>query len=75
MYRMLKLVNTVGMEEIELYLNIERVKPQVNQSVGTYTDLLLGGNVNVEELDNGCGTSSSLVDVTDKCEVYEDDEY
>ena len=41
MYRILKLVNMVGMEEIELYLNIARVKPQMNQSVGAYTDLLL----------------------------------
>ena len=26
-----------------------RVKPQLNQSAGTYTNLLLGGNFNVEE--------------------------
>ena len=31
-----------------------RVKTQVNQSTGTYTNLLLGGNFNVEELDYGC---------------------
>ena len=30
-YRMLKLANTSGMEEIELYLELVRVKPQVNQ--------------------------------------------
>ena len=36
MYRMLKLFDTVGMEEIELF-----VQPQVNQSAGTYTNLLL----------------------------------
>ena len=52
MYRILKLVNTVGMKEIELYLEVVHVKPQVYQSVGTYTNLLLGGNV--EELDYGC---------------------
>ena len=68
-YQMLKLVNTAGMEEIELYLQLVRVKPQVNQLVGTYTDLLPGGNFNVEELDYGCGLSSALVAVTDRCEV------
>ena len=46
----------------------------MNHSVGTYTDLLLEGNVNVEELDYGCGSSSAPVAVTDICEVYEDDE-
>ena len=35
-YRMLKLVDIAEMEEIELY-----VQPQVNQSAGTYTNLLL----------------------------------
>ena len=48
MYRMLKLVDTTGIEEIKLYLELVQVKPQVNQSVGTYTNLLLGGNDNVE---------------------------
>ena len=33
-YRMLKLFNTTGMVEIELYIEIVQVKPQVNQSVG-----------------------------------------
>ena len=41
MYRMLNLVNTTGMEEIELYIEVVRVKPQMNQSVGAYTDLLV----------------------------------
>ena len=50
------------------------VKPQVNQLVGTYTNLLLGGNFNVEELDYGCGLSSAPVTVTDRCEVNEDDQ-
>ena len=53
-YWMLKLVNTTGMEEIELHLQLVHVKPHVNQSVGTYTDLLLQGNINVEELNYGC---------------------
>ena len=47
MYRMLKLVNTTSMKEIELYIEVVRVKPQVNQFVGAYTDLLVGGNDNV----------------------------
>ena len=74
MYRMLKLVDTAGMEEIELYVQLVRVKPQVNQSAGTYTNLLLGGNFNVEELDYGCGPSNAPVAVTDRCEVNEDDQ-
>ena len=41
MYRMLKLVNTTKMKEIELYIQLLRAKPRVNQSIGTYTDLLL----------------------------------
>ena len=73
MYQMLKLVNTTGMEEIELYLELVLVEPQVNQSVGTYTNLLLGENDNVEELDYKCEPSSAPIIVTDRCEVYEDD--
>ena len=73
-YQMLKLVNTIGIEEIELYLQLVRVKPQVNQSIGTYTNLLLIRNVNVEELDYGRGLSSALVAVTDRCEVNEDNQ-
>ena len=46
-YRMLKLVNTIGMEEIELYIEVVRVKPQVNQSMGAYTNFLVGVNDNV----------------------------
>ena len=55
---MLKLVDTTGIEEIELYVQLVRVKPQVNQPAGTYTNLLLGGNFNVEELDYRCKPSS-----------------
>ena len=71
---MLKLVNTTGMEEIELYIKVVRVKPQVNQSVGAYIDLLVGGNDNVVELDYGCGPSSTPILDTDRSEVYGDDE-
>ena len=48
-FQLLKLVNTIEMEENEFYLELMRVKPQVNQSMGTYTNLLLGINDNVEE--------------------------
>ena len=74
MYRMLKLVNTTDMEEIELYIEVVRVKPQVNQSVGAYTNLLVGENDNVVELDYGCGPSNAPTLDTDRCEVYGDDE-
>ena len=59
------------MKEIELYLQLVHVKPQVNQSIGTYKDLLLRGNTNVEELDYGCGPSSAPMNVDDRCEVNE----
>ena len=42
-YRMLKLVYPTGMEEIEFYVELVRIKPQVNQSARTYTNLLLRG--------------------------------
>ena len=74
MYRMLKLVNTTGMEEIELYIEVVQVKPQVNQYVGAYIDLLVGVNDNVAELVYGCGPSSAPTLDTDRCEVYGDDE-
>ena len=71
---MLKLVNTTDMEEIELYIEVVRVKPQVNQSVGAYTDLLVGVNDNVAELDYGCGPSSAPTPDTDRCELYGNNE-
>ena len=73
-YRMLKLVNTTGMEEIELHIEVVRVKPQVNQSVGAYTNLLDGVNDNVAELVYDCGPSSAPTPNTNRCEVYGDDE-
>ena len=46
----------------------------MNQSASTYTNLLLGGNfINVEDLEYGYGPISTLVVVTDICEVNEDD--
>ena len=73
-YRMLNLVNTTSMEEIELSIEVIRVKPQVNQSVGAYTYLLVRENNNVAEFDYGCGPNSGLAPDTDICEVYGDDE-
>ena len=74
MYRMLNLANTVGMEEIELYIKVVRVKPQVNQSVGSYAYLLIRENDNVAEFDYGYGPSSGPALDIDICGVYEDDE-
>ena len=36
------------------------------------TNLLVGGNDNVAELDYGCGPSSAPTPDTDRCEVYGD---
>ena len=74
MSQTLKLVNTTRFDKIELYLELVRVKPQVNKSLVTYINFLLGGNDNVEELDYKCGLSSAAVALTDRCEVYGDDE-
>ena len=74
MYRMLKLINTSGMQEIELYIEVVRVKPQVNQSVRAYTNLLVGVNDNVLELVYGCRLDNAPTPDTDRCEVYGDDE-
>ena len=38
---MSNMVNITGIEEIELYIEVVQVKPQVNQSVSDYTDLLV----------------------------------
>ena len=73
-YGMLNMVNTTGIEDIELCIDFVQVKAQVNQSVGGYTNLLVHKNDNVEEFDYGRGTSSGLVPNTDICGVYGDDE-
>ena len=70
-YRMSNMVNTTSIEEIELYIEVVRVKPQVNQSVGGHIDLLVHENYNIAEFDYGCGSSSSPVLDT---RVYGDDE-
>ena len=61
MYRMLNMVNTTSIEEIELYIVVVRVKPPVNQSVGGHIDLLVCDNYNVTEFDYGCGPSSGPI--------------
>ena len=71
---MLNMVNITSMEEIELYIEVVRVKPQVNQSLGDYIDLFVPENYNVVEFDYGCGPSSGLALDTDKCGVYANDE-
>ncbi|KAL6321966.1 hypothetical protein AAG906_035881 [Vitis piasezkii] len=56
--QMLKLVNTFGMDEIELYIEQVPVQPRVRgQLLGNFTQLLLGQNDNVEEFEYGCGPS------------------
>ena len=71
---MLNMVNTTGMEEIELYIEVVRVKPQVNQYVGGYTDLFVPENYNVAEFDYGCGPSSGPSPDIDRCGIYANDE-
>ena len=70
-YRMLNMVNTTSIKKIELYIEVVRVKPQVNQSLGGHIDLVVRDNYNVVEFEYGCGPSSGLVlDIG----VYGDDE-
>ena len=46
----------------------------MNQSVGTYTNLLLRININIEELDYGCGPNYAPMNVgVDSWEVNKDD--
>ena len=59
--QMLNLVNTTTIEEIELYIEVVRVKAQLNQSVGGHVDLFVRDNYNVAQSDYGCGPSSGPV--------------
>ena len=59
--QMLNLVNTTTIEEIELYIEVVRVKAQLNQSVGGHVDLFVRNNYNVAQSDYGCGPSSDQV--------------
>ena len=59
--RMLNLVNTASIEEIELYIEAVRVKAQLNQSVGGHVNLLVRDSYNVAQSNYDCGPSSSPV--------------
>ena len=79
-YQMFNMVNTTNIEEIELYIEVVRVKPQVNQSMGDHIDLLVCENYNVVEFDYGCEPSSDPVPDTgvygdDEDYAYEEDEF
>ena len=69
------MVNTTTIEEIELYIEVVRVKAQVNQYVGGHIDLLVCDNYNVEEFDYGCGPSSGPLPDTGVCGDDEDCTY
>ena len=73
--QMLKLVNTFGMDEIELYIEQVPLQPQVRgQLLGNFTHLLLGENDNVEEFEYGCGPSSAPIAMTYERRADEDEE-
>ena len=71
---MLNMVNTIGMKEIELYIVVVRVKPQVNQSVGGYTDLLVHENDNVVEFDYDCRPSNGPTLNEEANDEFDEDE-
>ena len=72
--QMLKLVNTFGMDEIELYIEQVLVQLRVReQLLGKFTHLLLGENGNVEEFEYGCELSA-LVAMTYECRADEVEE-
>ena len=71
---MLKLVNTFGMDEIELYIEQVSVQPwERGQFLGNLTQLLLGQNDNVEEFEYDCGPSSAPVAMTYECRANENE--
>ena len=72
---MLNMVNTPIIEEIELFIEVVRVKSQVNQSVGGHIDLLVRENYNVTKFDYGCGPSSNPISDTRVCGDDEDCAY
>ena len=72
---MLNLVNTTTIEDIDLYVEVVRVKALANQSVGSHVDLLVRDNYNVPEFDYGCGPSSSPLPETGVFGVDEDCAY
>ena len=72
---MLNLVNTTTIEEIELYIEVVRIKAQVNQSVGSHVDLLVRDNYNVPKFDYGCGPSNGPIPDTGAFGVNEERTY
>ena len=64
-HRMLNMVNTISIEEIELFVEVVRINWQMNQSMG------VPENENVAEIDYGCGRSKGPVLDTG---VYGDDD-
>ena len=72
---MLNLVNTTIIEDIELYVEVVRIKALANQSVGGHVDLLVRDNYNVQELDYGCGPSRGPIPKTGVFRVDEDRTY
>ena len=64
-HRMLNIVNTTAIEEIELFVEFVRINRQANQYMG------VAENENVAEIDYGCGPSSGPVLDTG---VYGDDD-
>ena len=71
MCQMLNLVNTTSIAKIELYIEVIRVKEQLNQSMGDNVDLMVHDNYNVAQFDYGCEPSSGPVLDTG---VFGDDE-
>ena len=64
-HRMLNMVNTTAIEEIELFVEVVRINRQANQSMG------FAENENVAEIDYGCGPSRGpVLDIG----VYGDDD-
>ena len=59
--KMLNLVNTTTIVEIELYMKVVRVKAQLNQFVGGHVDLFVHYNYNVAQSDYGCRPSTGAV--------------
>ena len=72
---MLNLVNTTTIEDIELCVDVFRVKALANQSMGSHVDLLVRDNCNVQEFDYGCGPSSGPIPETGIFRVDEDCTY
>ena len=64
-HRMLNMVNTTAIDEIELFVEVVRINRQANQSMG------VAENENVAEIDYGCGPSNGPVLDTG---VYGDDD-